>query len=71
MSEEIEYYQRQHMALSEMLAHALETAGGEVRIKKDDLQSGKFDGRAISIEEDLRTEEWVVTLKDVPEAPSE
>lgn len=59
---ELEYVHKQYLALQEMLAHALVAAGGEVRINKSDLMNSKFSNKAISIEEDNMTEQFVIRL---------
>lgn len=55
---------RENMALQEMLAHVLAAHGKPIVINKEDLTGGKFDGKRIDIEDDIKADQFIVSLVD-------
>jgi len=71
MMDKVEYLEhqlahahREKMALQEMLAHVLNQVGKPVYINKEDLAGGKFEGKRIDIEDDMKAEQFVISLVD-------
>lgn len=55
---------RENMAIQEMLAHVLAAHGKPVVINKEDLVGGKFEGKRIDIQDDIKSEQFIVSLVD-------
>lgn len=58
----LEQAYRQNLAYHQMLAHALEKLGGELRINQEDLVNGKFDGVVVDLSEDMQASQFVLRL---------
>lgn len=60
--DELDHARRENMALQEMLAHAIVALGQPLRINQEDLMSGKFEGKRIDVSEDVKKEQFVISL---------
>lgn len=59
---------RENMAMQEMLAHVLAVHGKPVVINKEQLVGGTFEGKRINIEDDIKSEQFIISLVDENDA---